>query len=284
MVDAFQSVFERDEYMQNNMPEVSVIMSVFNDGENLVKSIDSILKQTFTNFEFIIINDGSTDLTSDILTAYKNNDVRIKVIQQNNKGLASSLNTGINNSKAQLIARMDSDDVSLPERLEKQVAYLKQHSEVDILGSAAYLVSKQGDKLGVMQLPNEHNSLVNIMHKASPFIHPSVMMRRKAVLAVGGYREYLKRAQDYELWSRLFHRCRFHNLQEPLLIYTVGEMLSLKSIFRAAKVRLLVGWRIGRPIAAAYIVCLNIVLGILSASSIYRSRTIRGKRWTNSVS
>jgi glycosyltransferase EpsE len=265
--------------MQNNMPEVSVVMSVFNDGDNLAKSIDSILNQTFTNFEFIIVNDGSTDLTSDILTAYKNNDVRIKLIQQDNKGLASSLNTGINNSKAQLIARMDSDDVSLPERLEKQVSYLNQYSEVDILGSAAYLVNTNGEELGVMRLPSEHDSLVKIMHKASPFIHPSVMMRRKAILLVGGYRDHLKRAQDYELWSRLFERCRFHNLKEPLLIYTVRERLSLKSVFQAAKVRLLVGWRIGRPITAARIVLLNVVVGVLSASYIYRSRTIRGKRW-----
>ena len=269
--------------MSKISPSVSVIMSVFNGEEHLHKSIDSILNQTFTDFEFIIINDGSTDRTSAILSDYEKNDARVKVFQQENKGLAVSLNNGISHSKANLIARMDSDDIALPDRLEKQVAYLKKHPEVGVLGTAAHLINAQGVKLGVMVLPEEHDSIVKIMYKSSPIIHPSVVMRREAVLAVGGYREDLKRAQDYELWSRLFHRCRFHNLQDPLLIYMVRERLRLKSVFQAANIRLLVGWRIGRPAAAAFVAFLNVIVGVLSASSMYRTRTIRGKRWFKHV-
>ena len=263
--------------------KVSVVMSVFNGEEHLHESIDSILNQTFTDFEFIIIDDGSTDLTCDILSDYEKKDVRVKVFRQENKGLAVSLNNGISRSKGMLIARMDADDTALPERLEKQVAYLKSHPEVDVLGTAALLRSAQGEKLGVMVLPEEHESIIKIMYKTSPIIHPSVVMRRESIVAVGGYREDLMRAQDYELWSRLFDKCRFHNLQDPLLIYSVRERLGLKSVFQAANIRLLVGWRIGRPVAAAFIALLNIFVGILSASSLYRSRTVKGKRWSRHV-
>ena len=132
-------------------------------------------------------------------------------------------------------------------------------------------------------LPEEHESIIKIMYKTSPIIHPSVVMRRESIVAVGGYREDLMRAQDYELWSRLFDKCRFHNLQDPLLIYSVSERLRLKSVFQAAYIRLLVGWRIGQPVAAAFIALLNIFVGILSASSFYRTRTVKGKRWSRHV-
>lgn len=269
--------------MIKNIPEVSVIMSVFNEEEHLHESIDSILNQTFADFEFIIVDDGSTDRTCDVLSDYEKKDVRIKVFRQENKGLAVSLNNGISRSKGKLIARMDADDMALPERLEKQVAYLKSHPGVDVLGTAALLRNAQGEKLGIMVLPEEHESIIKIMYKASPIIHPSVIMRRETILSVGGYREDLARAQDYELWSRLFNKCRFHNLQTPLLIYSVRERLRLRSVFQAAYVRLLVGWRIGRPVAAAFITLLNVFVGVLSASSLYRSRTVRGKRWSDHI-
>ena len=203
-------------------------------------------------------------------------DSRIKVIRQKNSGLALSLNKGISIATGAWIARMDADDVSMPMRLEKQLSYLEKHPEIDVLGTAAHLKAANGEDLGVKRMPESHDLLIQGMHKSSPFIHPSVMMRRKMLMSVGGYSENIMRAQDYELWSRIFKKYTFHNLQEPLLIYTVTERVRLKVIMQSARVRLIVGWRMGRPISSIITVAKNVFLGILCLSGLHRSREFRG--------
>ncbi len=258
-------------------PIVSIVMSVFNEEEHLANTIDSCLNQTFERFELIIIDDGSTDSSKDILSSYQKKDSRIRVIRQKNSGLAASLNTGISEARGELIARMDADDISLIDRLEKQVKFMKQHPSVDVLGTAAFLRSVCGKDLGVIKKPKEHASIVRVMHKECPFIHPSVVMRRKVIVSVGGYNEKVKRAQDYELWGRLFKEFQFHNLQEPLIVYTFTERLSLISIIQAALIRVVVGWRLGKPIAASLRACLNVFIGVLSICRLHRSGASKGR-------
>lgn len=258
-------------------PAVSIVMSVCNEKELVSRAIDSCLNQTFRDFELIIIDDGSTDGTDLILSAYKAMDDRVVIISQENKGLAVSLNLGVSLSRGEFIARMDGDDVSLPTRLQKQIEYLNLNPDIDVLGTAAYLRSREGEDLGVVVKQQDHESLVRLMHMESPFIHPSVVIRRDVIITAGGYSEKVLRAQDYELWSRLFKVCNFHNLQEPLLIYTVSGQLRVISILRAARVRLLVGWRIGRPVSAALRVVINVLSGVLTVVGLRKSSEIRGK-------
>ena len=258
-------------------PEVSIVMAVFNEEQRLANSIESCLNQTFENFELIIIDDGSTDGTGDILSTYLQKDGRIRVIRQQNSGLAASLNRGISEAKAEWIARMDADDIALPERLDRQVNFLKQDPGVDVLGTAAFFRSFRGEDLGVVKMPEDHASLVNVMHKKCPFIHPSVIVRRKVLLSVGGYNEKIRRAQDYELWGRLFNSSRFHNLQEPLIIYTFTERLRLISVIQAARIRIVVGWRLGRPASATCRALLNILIGVLAICRLHRSGASKGR-------
>lgn len=201
------------------IPLVSVIMPVYNGANDVQKSLDTILTQTFRNFEFIVINDGSKDDTSSILNAV--HDPRVRVIHQDNMGLAATLNRGINMALGKLIARQDHDDLSRPERLAKQVSFLLDHSECVLLGSAAdiWVVNEPSNRYH--DHPTEHELLAFDLLFNNPFVHSSVMMRRDAVLAIGGYTTDKNRQppEDYELWSRLARIGRVANLAERLLIY-----------------------------------------------------------------
>ena len=132
------------EYVTTASPAVTVLMSVFNGEAYLRKAIESILGQTFFDFEFLIINDGSTDDTGAILEHEAKRDARIKVFEQDNQGLVGSLNFGLSKARGRLIARIDADDIAYPQRLEKQVAYMAKHTELLALGSAITLIDDQG--------------------------------------------------------------------------------------------------------------------------------------------
>lgn len=197
------------------MPEISVVMTVFNGASHLEEAIRSVLAQTFTDFELIIIDDASTDESLSIVQGFA--DERIRIVQnEENLGLTKSLNKGISLAQGKYIARMDSDDLSLPMRFEKQVAFLNAHLDVGVCSSWVELI---GEQAGIVwTYPEKHASIQADMLFESQLIHPAVMMRRD-VLGEASYDERFSRAQDYELWVRLARRTHLANLQEVLLKY-----------------------------------------------------------------
>lgn len=191
--------------MDKSTPKVSVVMSVYNGLPYLQESIESILNQTFTDFEFIIINDCSTDNTWDVLKQYAEQDQRIKLFNNNeNIGLTKSLNKALKLAQGEYIARQDADDVSLPLRFEKQVALLDKHPEFILASCNIELINAEGSYVGKYQRACDadlvpwyllfHNRLAG---------HSQVMFRWQSIMNVGGYSEVRPYSQDYELWCRL---------------------------------------------------------------------------------
>lgn len=196
------------------MPKVSVIMSVNNGDMYLRDAIDSILNQTFRDFEFVIINDGSTDRTEEILVGYE--DSRMRIFHQGNNGLTKSLNKGIQLSQGEYIARMDADDVSLPERLEKQVKFFDNYPDVALVGTSFYEIDSYGNIIGRKIFPTTNHGIRKALIKYNPFFHSSVMIRKDILIHIGQYCERLSSSQDYELWLRISKRHNVANLTEFL--------------------------------------------------------------------
>jgi hypothetical protein len=203
--------------MVNDVPLVTVLMSVYNGEKYLSQAIDSILNQTLHNFEFIIINDGSTDNTADILNGYEKLDRRIILHHQANQGLTATLNKGLRMARCTFIARMDADDVSFPERLAKQVDFLQAHPDVGVLGTGARVIDGYGNTSDTLQFPTQHGVLRWSMCFFDPIIHPTVMMRREIAERCGGYSSNIKYGQDYDLWRRMSCVTCLSNLSDILL-------------------------------------------------------------------
>jgi len=200
-------------------PKISVVMSVFNGQRYLREAIDSILAQTMTDFEFIIIDDGSTDNTAGMIKLYK--DPRIRVVRHENKGLAASLNIGLNLAKAEIIARMDADDIALPDRFKTQIEEYARLGEPDVLGGHVEYISETGHILGSRQQPVVHEDIVERLETrrcGTPIIHPTVFLKRASVIRHGGYDEsFCHASEDYDLWLRMSRDCRFANTKRIVL-------------------------------------------------------------------
>ena len=192
-------------------------MPVFNGEKYLKQSIESILNQTYSDFEFIIINDGSTDHSLDIISSFK--DSRIQCFEnKENIGITRSLNHGLILARGEYIARMDADDFSLPGRLEAQVAHLDANPEIGVLSVAACIIDSAGVLSDSIVFPADHFSIQwRMCFFENPIIHPGVMFRKELVLAVGGYDENLTTSQDYILWCLLSAYTKFANLQDVFL-------------------------------------------------------------------
>jgi glycosyltransferase involved in cell wall biosynthesis len=212
------------------MAKISVVMSVYN-GEKFVKqTVASILNQTFRDFEFIIIDDGSTDSSKKIIESF--NDHRINLISRENKGLTPSLNEGLSLSRGKYIARMDADDIAEPERFEKQINFLDSHSNVYICGTWAKIIDENNKETGKYKTPVESEKIKRTMLWHNPFIHPSTMFRREIIDKVGYYSEKTKYAQDYEYWSRIIKKFSGVNIPEFLMKYRVSpKSMTRKSNF-----------------------------------------------------
>ena len=199
-------------------PLISVVMPVYNGERFLTEAIDSILNQTFRDFEFIIIDDGSTDNTPVILEQYSKKDKRIIWYREDkNEGIIVALNTGLNLARGKYIARMDADDISLPERLERQVRYLESNKEVGVLGSGAQIIDQYGRTSSIIKFPETNSPILWSLSYFCPIIHPTVMARREIYVEAGGYRSVWPHAEDYDLWTRIAGRSTLHNLGEVLL-------------------------------------------------------------------
>ena len=207
-----------------NETKISVIMSVYNCEATLREAIDSILAQTYTNWEFVICNDASTDGTQAILKGYQNKypDKFVLISNQENKRLAFSLNRCLENSQGEYIARMDGDDISTPDRFEKEIAFLQTHPEYDLVGCTMRRFSEEkglADVVPAKELVDKYS-----MRNGPPFCHATILTYKRIYDALGGYTvaERTKRAQDYDLWFRFFAAgFSGYNLQEPL--YLVRE-------------------------------------------------------------
>lgn len=199
-------------------------MPVYNGAKYLREAIASILDQSFKDFEFLIINDGSTDNSPEIIAGY--HDARIKVINQANQGLSAALNRGLELAAGEYIARMDADDISLPQRLARQVAFMDSHPEVGICGTAAIMIDEAGQELRRASYPLTHEEIKTQLLFNSTFAHPSVMFRR-AVLNEHHLRYYNDKGEDYELWTRAVKVTKLANLSDFFLKYRLGVGISL---------------------------------------------------------
>lgn len=193
--------------MMVDRPKVSVVMAVYNEQDFVGRAIESVLKQTFSDFEFIIVDDNSSDNTKEIVDRYKKSDNRIQLFaNDSNMGLPASLNRGIKQAQGKYIARMDGDDISLPKRFEKQVDYLDSNPHVKVVGCHVELISIDCEPLELRRY-NSGDRTAKEMKKNGPGIaHPSVMMRQSAVADVGFYRPSFTYAQDLDLWVRMAER------------------------------------------------------------------------------
>jgi hypothetical protein len=195
---------------------VTVLMPVHNGERYLRDAMDSILGQTFTDFEFLIVNDGSTDGTRAILESYR--DPRVRVLQQASRmGVTEALNAGLSQAKGRYIARMDGDDISLPGRLEKQVQYMEAHPDCGVLGCAVQIIDPQGKPLYRVEYCGGHHYLRWYLLFQNPFAHPATMIRREVLNRLGGYDARFAFAQDYDLWWRASWITQFAVLPEALL-------------------------------------------------------------------
>lgn len=203
--------------MDNCNPLVSVVMSAYNESKYIQEAIDSILQQTYKNIELIIIDDASTDNTVEIIE--KNTDKRIVLLKnKENKRLAYNLNLGIQQAHGKYIARMDADDICMPDRLKKQVNFLESHMDIDIVGGAA---QEFGDANTLLTYPETHEEIKVMLLFENAMCHPAIMFRNKP--DVFCYDVTCKASQDYELWSRLIWKVKFANITDVVVKYRVHK-------------------------------------------------------------
>jgi len=220
-------------------PAVTVALCVYNNAAYLNAAIASVCAQTMSEFEFLILDDGSTDRSGEIITAAAAKDPRIRVIKRENRGLVASLNELIAAAQAPLFARMDGDDICQPDRLARQCAYLAAHPACGIVGTWAELIDENGAPLGAGgEKPVTHEELVAALRHGPLFCHPSVMMRTGLLREVGGYHPSYRHCEDHDLWLRLAGRTRMANLPERLLRYRVypGQVSQRHAVEQAINV------------------------------------------------
>ena len=202
------------------MPRVSVVMPVYNAEAFLQEAVGSILHQTYRDFELIAIDDGSTDGSREMLRQYGKSDSRVKVLDQENRGLTRTLKRGVEVACGELIARMDSDDMSEPERLAEQVAHFEAHPGCVLLGTAVTVVEVDGTPAYVAHVPADDVSIRARLRETSPFYHGAVMFRRGPAIDCGSYDQTLPiHVEDISLWRRMADRGTLANLAAPLYRY-----------------------------------------------------------------
>jgi GT2 family glycosyltransferase len=205
--------------MTTSTPEISVLMPVYNAGRFLAPALESILGQTFSDFELIAIDDGSRDGSAETLARFAARDGRIRVFRQENRGIVATLNRALELARAPLVARMDADDLARPDRFAKQAAHLREHPEVAVVSGAMDIVDEDGAYLRTDVFPTLPADVANELLHRSCVCHPAVMARTEALRAVGGYRGIVQHAEDYDLWLRISEIGQIANLPDVLLSY-----------------------------------------------------------------
>jgi glycosyltransferase involved in cell wall biosynthesis len=201
------------------VPRVSVVLSVRNGAADLPRAVGTILSQTFSDFELIAINNGSTDGTAAVLDNLR--DPRLRIVHQEDMGLAAALNRGIALARGEYVARQDHDDWAMPTRLEKQVAFLQAHPDYALVGTRAEIWIENRRTERSHDHPTDNSALQFELLFDNPFVHSSMLLRKSALDDVGGYStDPMRRPpEDYELWSRIARRYRIANLAERLTVY-----------------------------------------------------------------
>jgi hypothetical protein len=200
-------------------PRITVLLPVFNARAFIAEAVRSVLDQTFAEFELLVIDDGSTDGSA--ATLVEINDPRLRVLQQENRGLIATLNRGLEEAGGELIARMDADDISLPERFARQVAYLDSHPATAAVGGAAEFFSNEGSENTIVRHPTSPAAIREALTRDAAIVHPTAMIRRSVLLDLGGYRRAFLDAEDYDLWLRMSEKYDLANLDELVLRYRV---------------------------------------------------------------
>ena len=203
-------------------PAISVAMSVYNGERFLAPAIESVLAQTFGDFEFLILDDGSHDGTRAIIERHAAHDARIRPIVRENRGLVASLNQLLEEARAPLVARMDADDICKPERFARQIAFLAGHPDHGVVGSWSEDIDENGQSYQVAapEHPTTHAGFLEAVENGWPLLcHPAVMYRRDLVLSVGGYHAAFRHCEDLDLWLRLASVTRLCSIPERLIRY-----------------------------------------------------------------
>ena len=210
-------------------PKISVVMTVYNAEKFLDEAIRSVLGQSFAEFEFIVVDDGSTDRSVDRVKAYT--DRRMRFFPLVHSGRAASLNFAIAESTASFIAIMDADDIAYPQRLQSEFEAIARDPALDVVGSSYQVIDEQGDLVREKHLPMSHEAIVALMPVQCSVCFPAALIRKDIFLQAGPFNEKLTAAVDYEMWLRILDRAKFHNLPSILLKYRLSGT-SISSRFR----------------------------------------------------
>lgn len=212
-------------------PLVSTVMAVYNGGSYLREAVESILSQTLSDLELIVVDDGSTDGSRDLLANIAATDKRLRLVLQENAGQCPSLIRACAMARGQYIARIDGDDVALVDRIERQVEYLERFPAVGLLGGAMVRMTHDGEEIDVYNYPTEDAVIQETLLDVNCFSHPGVMFRRDAYMRAGGYRCVFAPSEDYDLWLRIAEHYQVANLAEPVIRYRVhGDNLSIRGL------------------------------------------------------
>ena len=256
--------------MTDKTPQVSVIMPAYNAEKYIGEAIESILNQTYKDFELIIVNDASTDSTGSIIKTYAEKDERIVVLEnEQNLNIAGSLNRAISAAKGEFLARMDADDIALPERLEIQSKAMQENPKVAVVGNDINLIDENGSVIGYRHYPTDSKSLKRVIFRYSPFAHPTVLIRTSCLKEVGDYDKTKSPSEDVDLWFRLGTKFDFMSIPQALLKYRVFlSSTSNKSLRRVElltfKMRLNAISKLGYKVGL-----LDIIYNILQACTMY---------------
>ncbi len=260
----------------SNFPEISVVMSAYNDQDVLPRSIDSILAQSFKNFEFIIVNDGSTDQTGKILQKYADRHPRIRIINQANMGLTKSLNTAIAQAQGKYIARLDADDVALEHRLQKQIGFMKKDNNIILCGSSCVNIYENNDQTQWRwQSPEE---IMKTIYYYSPFPHSSTMFKKESFETLNGYNETFITSQDMELWMRMAKIGKVTMLKDPLITrYVHRNSISAKKRWQQSYDALRARWMHNQnstKLTALYYTLKSLLISLLPPSFITATKKL----------
>ena len=212
--------------------KITVLLPVYNAGPPLAAAIESVTRQTFADYEILIIDDCSNDGSLGIIRGFESRDPRIRVLAHpKNRGLAATLNEGLSEARGDYVARMDQDDESLPERLATQAGFLDANPNCAVAGSYVYHMGATPARDRLVTMPVDADAIAATLPKYNCMYHPATMLRRRTILELGGYREQFKNAEDYDLWLRVSRASALANVPVPLLRYrfsTTGMTLSRK--------------------------------------------------------
>ena len=271
---------------ENNSELISVIMPFYNAGEFLTSAVDSILNQSYTNLEFIIINDGSTDGSDKLIDNFSDNRIRYYSVEH--KGRVAQLNFGINISKGKLIARMDADDISLPTRLEEEYNFLKNNPEISAVGTSYYRFDNTGKVLFTKIQQSSYENCKFIAPINSPILHPTLLTYREVLMELGGYKVKYEVIDDYDLFNRMIRAgYKISNIEKILFKYRINSAhsdsdvsrLQQKSIYEYGKESRTEEIKLSalNPIPHFQMAILEYYLGKISISRKYLFKTLKLK-------